>query len=264
MSLMTHTLLLTHYMTGQVKYTEPIRSLANIRLKYLGAPPNKQPAPGTEAWCASKLRLSSVIAKYRFLTGNSEFDRLIAKETSPYMRFRLHGDLGSLVLALRRNADALRINFPGYTSEVRYTDRVLRFPALFGENGILSRPIATIHTPDTSLLYSTVTGDPGGAGYFPLNAVRWLTPPRDIAALVTESGTEKLSAELLHFGKKTRRMSVEFYLLKPGDYVLTIRPKDAQGQKPLQTHEFSVKGPRTQVSFQLPPKRLCVLDVRRR
>ncbi len=263
MSLMTHTLLLTHYMTGQTKYTEPIRSLANIRLKYLGTPPKKQPAPGTEAWCGSKLNLSSVIAKYRFLTGNSEFDRLIAKETSPYMRFRLHGDLGSLVLALRHNAEALRINFPAYTSEVRYTDRVLRFPALFGDNGIISKPIETIHTPDTSLLYSTVTGDPGDAGYFPLNTVRWLTQPRDIAALVTESGTEKFCAELLHFGKKKRHMSAVFYLLKPGDYVFTIRLKDAQGQKPLQTREFTVKAPRNRISFQLPPRKLCVLDIRR-
>ena len=261
MSLMTHTLLLTHYMTGQAKYTEPIRSMANIRLKYLSAPSKKQPPSGTEAWCASKLNLSSVIAKYRFLTGNSEFDRLIAKETSPYMRFRLHGDLGSLVLALRHNAEALRINFPGYTSEVRYTDRVLRFPSLFGENGILPKPVATIQAPDTSLLYSTVTGDPGGAGYFPLNAVRWLTPPRDIAALVTESGTEKFCAELLHFGKKKRHMSAEFYLLKPGDYVLTIRLKDAQGQVPLQTYEFVVRGLGTRVSFQLPPRELCVLEI---
>jgi hypothetical protein len=269
MSLMTHTLFLTYYMTGQAEYAEPIRSVANIRLKYLEAPPKTQPTPGTEAWCGSRLDLSSVISKYRFLTGNSEFDRLIAKETSPYMRFRLHGDLSSLVLALRQNAEALRINFPGYTSEVRYTDRVLRFPALFGDNGILAKPIITIHTPDTSLLYSTVTGDPGDAGYFPLNVVRWLTPPRDIAALVTESGTEKFGAELLHFVKNKRQMSAEFYLLRPGDYVLTIRPKEAQGQVPpeglrsggTQTREFTVKGLRTKVSFQLPPRQLCLLDI---
>ena len=288
MSLMTHTLLLTHHITGKAKYLEPIRSMANARLKYQSRPPKKQPAPGTEAWCASKLgSISSVIAKYRFLTGNTEFDELIARERAPYLRFRLHGDLGSLASALRNNAEALRVNFEGYTSEVRYTDRVLRFPALFGENGILSEPhplpqgrgepIVTIHTPNTSLLYSTVTGDPGSAGYFPLNAVRWLTPPRNIAALVTESGSNQFTAELFHFGREKRSMSAEFYLLDPGKYILTVTTKDGGGQKSLVTDEsrssegrdeFVVQGRsprglhrRTRVFFELPPRKLCVLHV---
>ncbi|MBA7654677.1 hypothetical protein ES703_62560 [subsurface metagenome] len=284
MSLMTHTLLLTHHITGKAKYLEPIRSMANARLKYLSSPPKRQdirlssveaPAPGTEAWCASKLGgLSSVIAKYRFLTGNTEFDELIAKERAPYVRFRLHGDLGSLVAVLRSNAEALRVNFEGYTSEVRYTDRVLRFPALFGENGIVSEPVVTIHTPNPSLLYSTVTGDPGSAGYFPLNAVRWLTPPRDIAALVTESGPNQFTAELFHFGRGKRSMSAEFYLLDPGKYTLTIATRDAGGlvlrseallrrvvQKSLVTDEFMVQGRRTRVFFELPPRKPCVLHI---
>jgi len=41
MSLMMHILLLTHHMTGQSKYLKPIRSMADIRLKYLNAPPRK-------------------------------------------------------------------------------------------------------------------------------------------------------------------------------------------------------------------------------
>jgi len=264
MGLMTHTLLLTHHMTGRDKYLEPIHSMANIRLKYLNSPPEDEPAAGSEAWCASRLGgLSSVIAKYRLLTGKSEFDRLIAKETSPYMRFRLYGELDWLVSALRNTAEALRINLPGYTSEVRYTDRVLRFPALFGKNGILTEPLTKIRSPDPSLLYSTVTGDPGDAGYLPLNAVRWLTPPRDIAALVTESGTDHFGAELFHFGRKKRHITAEFYLLKPGDYKLTIVLKDAEGQTSLRTHEFTVKGLKNRVSFELPPRRLCLLHVRR-
>ena len=265
MRLMTHTLLLTHHMTGQDKYLEPIRSMANIRLKYLSAPPQKQPAAGTEAWCASKLgSLSSVITKYRFLTGNTDFDVFLAKETSPYMGFRLHGDLNSLVSALRENAEALRINFEGYTSEVRYTDRVLRFPALFAGNGILTEPVPGIHTPNASLLYSMVTGDPGDAGYFPLNAVRWLTPPRDIAALVTELANNRFAAELFDFGEKKRPMSAEFYLLDPGKYKLTIAAGKGEGQKLLETDEFVVKNRRTRVCFELPPRKLCVLSVRRR
>jgi hypothetical protein len=265
MSQMTHTLLLTHYIMGEVKYLEPIRSMANARLKYLSSPPKNEPVRGTEAWCASKLGgLSSVIAKYRFLTGNNEFDELIAKESLPYIRFKLEGDFNSLVSALCNNAEALRINFEGYTSEVRYTDRVLRFPTLFTGNEKLFEPAVTFHTPDSSLLYSTITGDPGSSGYFPLNAVRWLTEPRNIAALVTESGTEKFAADLFHFGEEKRPMSAELYLLKHGEYILTLTIKNGEEQKPLSTNKFVVKDQRTQVFFELPPRKLCVLNIRRR
>ncbi|MBC8468300.1 MAG: hypothetical protein H8D56_02410 [Planctomycetes bacterium] len=264
MSQMTHTLLLTHYITGRAKYLEPIRSVAKARLKYLSSPPKKEPAPGTETWCASKLGgLSSVIAKYRFLTGNTEFDELISKESLPYIRFRMDGDFSSLISALGNNAEALRVNFEGYTSEVRYTDRVLRFPTLFTGNETLSEPIGTIHIPNPSLLYSTVTGDPGDAGYFPLNAVRWLTEPRNIAALVRESGTEQFAAELFHFGREKRPMSAEFYLLKPGEYILTLTIKNSEEQKPLITNKFVVKGGRTRFFFELPPHKLCILNIRR-
>jgi len=264
MSQMTHTLLLTHYITGKAKYLEPIRSLANVRLKYLSAPPKKEPTPGTEAWCVSRLGgLSSVIAKYRFLTGNTEFDELIGKENLPYIRFKLEGDFSSLVSALGNNAEALRVNFEGYTSEVRYTDRVLRFPTLFTGNEKLSEPAVTFQTPDSSLLYSTVTGDPGGAGYFPLNAVRWLTEPRNIAALVTELGTEKFAAELFHFGQGKRPMSAELYLLKPGEYILTLTIKNGKEQKALITDKLIVKGDRTRVFFEMPARRLCLLHIRR-
>ncbi|MBL7187387.1 MAG: hypothetical protein ISS70_13785 [Phycisphaerae bacterium] len=263
MGLMTHTLLLTHYMTGEAKYLVPIRSMADIRLKYLSSPPQREAAAGTEAWCASRLGgLASVIAKYRFLTGNAEFDDFLARDMSPYMRFRLRGDSAPLVSALRQNAQALRMNFEGYTSEVRYTDRVLRFPSLFAGSEVLARPVETIHTPNPSLLYSMATGDPGDAGYFPLNAVRWLTPPRDIAVLVTESASKQFGAELFCFGQKQRSMSAEFYLLEPGKYELTVTTKNGDKEKLSETREFVVQGRQTRVSFYLPPRRLCVLRIR--
>jgi hypothetical protein len=263
MGLMTHTLLLTHYMTGEAKYLVPIRSMADIRLKYLSSPPQREAAAGTEAWCASRLGgLASVIAKYRFLRGTPEFDDLLARDMSPYMSFRLRGDSAPLVSALRQNAQALRMNFEGYTSEVRYTDRVLRFPSLFAGSEVLARPVETIHTPNPSLLYSMATGDPGDAGYFPLNAVRWLTPPRDIAALVAESAATSFEAELFCFDAEPRSISAEFYLLDPGNYKLTVTPKGDEGRRSSRTYDFTVEGRRTLVSFTLPARRLCVLRIR--
>jgi hypothetical protein len=261
MSMMTNTLLLTYHMTGEQKYLEPIRSMARIRLKYLNSSIKEEPAPGSELWCAGQLGfIAGTIAKYRFLTANTEFDELLERGMSPYMRLRLKGDRKSLTDALCNTAEALRINFPGYTSEVRYTDRVLRFPSLFSA-GFVAKTSEKIRTPDTSLLYSSVTGDPAGAGYFPLNAVRWLTPPRNIAALVTESGTNRFSAELFNFQKIPRKISAELYLLLQGKYTLTIASNKANGRTVLEKKTFTVRGPRARISFELPPQKLCTLVV---
>ncbi|MBN1342974.1 MAG: hypothetical protein JXQ73_09865 [Phycisphaerae bacterium] len=263
MSGMVHTLLLTYHVTGEERYLAPIRSMAAIRLRYLQAPPKKDPAAGTEMWCAARLGLlTSALAKYRLLTGDQSFDELLTKERSPYLSLRMGGGRKKLVKALRENAEALRVNFPAYTSEVRWTDRVLRFPVLFnGDYMYPDQPVTSIRTPKTSLLYSTATGDPGDAGYLPLNAVRWLTPPREIAALVTESGTDRFGAELLHFGGAPRAMSAELYLLGKGGYRYELKIKGAGGGSVLKRGTIAVSGPRTRISFELPGGRLCELWV---
>jgi hypothetical protein len=261
MSMMTHTLLLTYHMTGDPKYLVPIRSMAKIRLDYLNAPPQDNPAPGTEAWCAARLGgIADVIAKYKLLTGRNDLDALLAREKSPYMRYRLDEDRQPLTDALKANAEALRINFPGYTSEVRYTDRVLRFPTLFAANGIVSRAVPAIRTPNPALLYSSVTGDPGTPEYFPMNAVRWLTPPREIAALV-RFDRDSLRAELFHFGAEDRPMGAELYVLRPGAYVLTLAVVESGATRDIQRQDLTITGPRTRAAFTLPARKSCLLRV---
>ena len=264
MSLMTHTLLLTYHMTGDEKYLEPLRSMARIRLAHLKSPPKDQPPAGSEAWCAPRLAgLSEVAAKYKFLTGRGDFDALLAREKPPYVRYRDNGDEGLLVAALRQNAEALRINFPGYTSEVRYTDRVLRFPSLFTADGIIRKAVPAIRSPSPGVLYSSATGDPGSPDYFPLNAVRWLTPPRGIAALVSEQNRDELRARLFHFGEAGRPMGAEFYLLAPGAYTLTIAVERQAAAETIEKQSIDVAGRRCRVSFTLPPRRPCVLHMKR-
>jgi hypothetical protein len=259
MDSMLHTLLLAHHMTGEQRYLEPIRSMAAARLRFLEAKPAAEPVPGTEAWCAARLgSLSRVAAKYRLLTGGFEFDALLEREKPPYLAFRLGGEKKTLAGALRRSAEALRVNFPGFTSEVRYTDRVFRFPALFEENGMFPEGRPGIGSPDTSILYSTATGDPGEAQYFPLNAVRWLTPPRDIAALVTDSGKDRFSAELFHFGPEKREMAAELYLLEPGTYGLRLSSGD---DILLSEPELRFQAATNRISFSLPPRRLAELTI---
>jgi hypothetical protein len=259
MSMMTNTLLLAWHMTGDEKYLQPLRSMAAIRLRWLKQRPNETPASGSEAWCAERLGfLAGTLAKHKLLAGSAEFDELLARDHRAFM-ISLGGDRSAVASALRDSAEALRVNFEGYTSEVRYTDRVLRFPTLFGTNMMFREAIPSIRTPNPSLLYSLATGDPGDPGYFPLAAVRWLTPPREIAAMVTERGNTRFTAELFHFGGDKRPMQAELYLLSPGRYTFQVLE---DGSRPTaKPAPFSVTGPRTRISFELPPGRLCILRV---
>ncbi len=256
MGQMTNTLLQTYAMTHDKKYLEPIRSMAEIRRHYLKQKPQGSPEPGSESWCAEKIGLGDVLAKHRFLTNTPEFDDLLADSASPYLQFRLHEDTGSLVKGLEKNAKALGVNFAGYTREVRYTDRVLRFPALFAAGYLFPQEVPEIVSPSPELLYSTVTGDPGGVLYFPLNRVRWLTPPREIAALVTKTGPDYLEAELFHFGDQPRKMGAELYLFDAGSYVYSI-----QGGDTPYSGKVEIVGARTKVSFTLPPRCVSVLKI---
>lgn len=249
---MTHALLLTYYMTGNEKYLEPLRSMAQMRREYTRDKENK-PEPGTREWCAQRMGfMVPTLAKYTLLTGSNDFTDLIKSDKAPYMAFRLNGGREALTSALKSAAGSLSIDFEGYTSEVRYTDRVFVFPRLSGKDGLTAKPVPGSAMPDTGLLYSTLTGDPGSPGYFPINAVRWLTPPRDIAALVTDSGTKSFKAELYHFGTQPRKMAAEFYLLDPGEYEFTLTAPGSD--QPVIKRTVRVEGKRTQVEFELPAR----------
>ena len=259
-SLLCDTLLLTWHMTGDEKYLRPLRSMAAIRMQVLKKRP-KSPQPGSEAWCGTKMTfLAPTLARYKLLTGSTEFDPLLAKDYAALEMGDSQGSRRELASALERTIDALRINFPGYTSEVRFTDRVFTFPRLFGPDMLFAEPIkACSQRPSLDLLYAMATGDRGNFEFFPLNAVRWLTLPRQIAALVTRSSRDGLTAELLHFGDQSRAMQAELYLLAPGAYTASL--SDATGKPVQSAQRFTVSGPRTRIQLELPPRKLCTLRI---
>jgi hypothetical protein len=259
MPMMCNTLLLTWHMTKDEKYLQPLRSMAEVRRKGIRAKKREPMTEGTAAWCAAHMSLlTGTLAKYRKLSGSREFDDLL----SPADRGDLAaGDRRELGAALRRSAEGLRVNFEGYTGEVRYTDRVLAFPRLFGRDMMFAEALPGINAPSPALLYSSTTGDPGDAGYMPLAAVRWLTPPREIAALVTQTGSNKFTAELFHFGPQPRPMGAELYLLQPGQYRYQLTASDGSAGP---SGQFSVSSQRTRISFVLPARKLCVLEIRSR
>ena len=198
---------------------------------------------------------SDALAKYRFLTGDERYDDLLSTDASGYARFRLTGDTKPLVNSLRRNAEAFRTNWEAYTDEMRWTDRVISFTS----NYLRYLPEPAPPSPSPEILYSTATGDPGNPLVFPLNAVRWLTEPRQIAALVTDSGPRRFEAELFHFGDKPRPMAAELYLLQKGRYTVSVIEK--QSGRKLSEQPLEITGPRAAVRFELPPKRPFLLRI---
>lgn len=253
MSMMTSTLLQTYHITGHKKYLEPIQSMAAIRAQYL-ANPISDPKPGSTAWCAARMGfLSDTLGKYRLLTGDTQFDHLLKKDASGYVQYRLTNDPNRVNQTLKQTAEAFRFDREAYTSEVRWTDRIMAYHRKYA-NYYLDPPMAR---PNVGLLYSTVTGDFGNPQYFPLNAVRWKTTPQNIAALITDHSTQHINAQLYHFGQTERKMGAEFYLLKPGRYTCELTLND----KKITTQAFTVSGPRTTVWFTLPKGKLCTLKI---
>ncbi len=224
LKIMNGTLLLAWHMTGDEKCLEPLRAMAQLRLRWLKGRLRDRVQPGNAVWCAQRLgMLVRTLADYKLLAGSGEFDKLLARDYGGLGVDRWAADRRKLTELLERSAAAVRLNFPGYSSQVRWADRVLRFPVLFRRGYLFEKIVEGFPGPNTQLTYATVTGDPCEPGYLPLAAVRWLTLPRQIAALVTATGRDRFRAELAQFGIEPRRTAAELYLLEPADYALTRR-----------------------------------------
>jgi len=256
MTMMTQSILLAFHMSQDSTFLQPIRSMANVRQYFLNQKSSEPITPGSKLWCGQRLgSLSGVLSKYQILTKNNEFDSLIQNSLSPYMHFRLYQNETALFEKFRNTAKALRDNFPGYTQEVRFTDRVLRFPYLFSTPKLFSNLEEPILIPDTKTLLSSITGEPGDGLYFPMHAVRWLTKPKDIAALVHQSSPNNFKAELYHFGEQERSFDAELYLLNNGKYEGKLI--DVESGTVLMNTIFEVKESATRIKIKLPPKKLC-------
>lgn len=266
---MTDALMLAHVMTGKESYLTPLRSMAAIRLKHLRNRTTGMLKPGSEAWCADQLAprknansntggLVKTLARFKALTETTEFDELIALEGSEFVIRTDEAGKPELETALRESLGALRVNFPGFTSEVRSTDRCMRFVQFLAQDYAFDE-YKGVTQPKHELLYRMVTGDKN-APRFPQMAVRWLTPPKDIAALVTEASTTRFAAELFHFGKEPREMSAELRQLKPGDYRVSLSVGGKAAKLPVETVKIE-KGRFSRVAFILPSQTLAVLSL---
>ena len=256
MSMMCNTMLLSYYMTGNDKYMAPIRAMAAMYRKRKDQLPENPPA-GSEDWCVAQMDrfLPEVMAKYTQLENDRTVYPLLMEQGNGYVKYRLTGSTSPLIRELKKNASAFRWNWPAFTSEVRWTDRILNF----SNNYLKYTSAQPIPRFDADELYSMVTGDMGGALYFPMNVVRWLTTPRAIAVLVDDWDEQSLRARLYHFGEEVRNMGVRVYLIQPGKYLFRVRA----GGETLIEKTVIRKTTATDIDFQLPARTECQLSLER-
>ncbi|MCB9479672.1 MAG: hypothetical protein H6683_08310 [Deltaproteobacteria bacterium] len=253
MSTMTRALLQVGRMTGDEAYLAPIESMAELRRTYLADLP-ENPELGSAMWAAKEMGfLSDALAKYRLLFDDPQYDDLLRRDANGYVEYAMTGGTTALVRDLTTLARAFSVNREAYTTEVRWTDRVLSFAANYADY-YADEPAAR---PATELLYNMVTGDFGDPLYLPLNAVRWRTSPRDIAVLLTQRSPESLAAELFDFGEEGRTVVAQFLLLPPGDYVWRLMCDGADAAD----GRISAELPPTELEFALPGRQLCTFEI---
>jgi hypothetical protein len=267
---LTDAMLVAHVVTGDEKYLAPLRSMAAIRLQYLKNPPTTAPSLGSEGWCAAQLAprssshnnyagLVKSLARCKAWTGTDEFDELLALEAPEHVVGFGKPNVAAVAAALRAGLEPLRVNFPLYTDEVRYTDRALRHVQFLATDNSMDE-YRGVTLPKYELLYRLVTGD-GNAARFAMPAVRWKTSPQDIAVWVRNTGRLTLDAELFHFGDRPRPLHAELMMLDRGRYrveLLDPEGRPLNGPKP----RLEVNGPRPTLNLELPPQKLCLLRIR--
>jgi hypothetical protein len=258
--LMFNVLLTAWYATGDTAYLRPMEMSAELRLRHLDGKLASGPE-GSEGWAAASDRyaegLLGAIRKYRLLTGDTRYDRLLQRDKSGSADADGEFDERRTLEHLRAQADTWRSDFDALTSEVRFTDRVLEMPRRwFLAAGLDPNRAAA----NTGLLYRMISGDSGPAGYFPLNAVRWLTPARDMAAWVRQADLRSFRASLHHFAPGPREFEAELYLLEPGNYRVRLEGRNG---RVIQTLPLKVEGRGARVRLQLPPRETCELRIER-
>ncbi len=136
----------------------------------------------------------------------------------PDDRASAHHDLAALEASLARTAEALSMNRAAFTTEVRATDRAFSFTAAYLNTFVEPK----LPVPDTRTVLRAVGGETGSAPGARSATVRWLTPPRDIAALVKKAGPRELEAQLYNFSQRFTIMGMETFHLEPGRYLVTL------------------------------------------
>ncbi len=255
LSLLIRALGLTAVLSGESTYLEPIVQLADIRRRALADTLAPDAEEGSELWVGLKSAsaLRAVLGKLRIATGVRDFDDLLERDGELMDRYALNRDTTLLEDGLESSLDTLSSNRAMFMEEVRFTDRIFSFHRKY-----LNEHFETSYDAvDFDLLYNMVSGDSGDPLMFPVAGVRWLTPPKDWAVLVTENSTSSLAASVYNFGGDARSLPGRALRLQPGNYLGTLTC-DGGFQD---SRTFDIRASSAEFTFSIPSRDLCSLRV---
>lgn len=257
MYMMLSTMILCFHMSRDRYFLKPLFSMAEIYRKYPDPGKPEDLEGGSEAWCASQMPnfLPEALAKYQKITGDKQFeDIIVSADGDGYAQFVLTGNRAALEADLAQQLAVFQRDEAAYTSEVLWTDRLFSFHKFYLKFFEGDPPQYRSH-----FLFSMLTGHIGDALYFPINAVKWNTPSREFAAMVTDNQIDRFSADIFHFGKEARDLSATFFLLKPGSYEIRLTPK--AHPDPVYREVVKITSAQRSHAFLLPPDQLYRLDL---
>ena len=181
---------------------------------------------------------------------------MLEQDGGAYLLWLLFDDEAALEAGMRGSAESLRVNLPGWTSEVRFTDRLVSFASDYWR-GTLGLELPKF---DPQLLYSTITGDPDDPFYAPSPLLRWGFDSRKLAARVSALAGEPLRADLVSFAEAPMAGEVKLLRLEPGTYSWTLHCGSDESDALLEGTISEFNGQAT-VELQLPSAEVCRLVV---
>ncbi|MBV71054.1 MAG: hypothetical protein CMH52_06845 [Myxococcales bacterium] len=249
-SMLATGLVQTHVMTGEPRYLDPLRFVADNR--NLADPDAEE---GSLGWALAEVsgQMLEAMSKYRLATEQALFDGVLRSRGHVYVRSILTGNSDLLDGALEALNEQLSVDYAAYTSEVRFTDRVFKFHRRYADQ---FRNVSH-GRPDTKLLYQMITGDFGEGIYFPLRAVKWNIAPTDVAVRVHRNRPDAFESELFNFSESSRRIPVSLFRLNDGSYRWEMScnrhmPTAGRVDENAEQHSFTVV---------VPPRTLCQIAV---
>jgi len=244
-AMMLEQMLFTYTQTKDEALLEPLWAALSLIRDY--ADDEKAAStPGSAAWAVQKLihspRFLSVASQWRLVTGDTQFDDVLLRYGTPYLRYRLTNDESHLISGLEEILHKIRFNTPLLTYEAIHTDRIY----------------VTNSGNGSSHLKGMLTGDGMIEDMSPYPVLTWEKAPSSTTALITDSAPNSINASLFVFEAREVDITARVWTLPPGEYTMTLR--DESGRK-LMAERVTINERGQRLRFAVPGNQLVRLEV---